>query len=51
MTLALNLCRTLGGPVPLAAANEMMNACRGLGIDDNDFVVAHRVYQRLGGQS
>jgi 3-hydroxyisobutyrate dehydrogenase-like beta-hydroxyacid dehydrogenase len=37
--------------VPLAAAaNEMMNACRGLGIDGNDFVVAHRVYRRLGGQ-
>jgi 3-hydroxyisobutyrate dehydrogenase-like beta-hydroxyacid dehydrogenase len=52
MMLALNLGRTLGSPVPLAAAaNEMMNACRGLGIDDNDFVVAHRVYRRLGGQS
>ncbi len=38
--------------VPLAAAaNEMMNACRGLGIDHNDFVVAHEVYRRLGGQS
>jgi 3-hydroxyisobutyrate dehydrogenase-like beta-hydroxyacid dehydrogenase len=52
MTLALNLGRTLGSPVPLAAAaNEMMNACRGLGIDDNDFVVAHQVYRRLGGQT
>lgn len=51
MMLALNLGRTLGSPVPLAAAaNEMMNACRGLGIDANDFVVAHRVYRRLGGQ-
>ena len=28
----------------------MMNACRGLGIDGNDFVVAHRVYRMLGGQ-
>jgi 3-hydroxyisobutyrate dehydrogenase-like beta-hydroxyacid dehydrogenase len=29
MMLALNLGRTLGSPVPLAAAaNEMMNACR-----------------------
>jgi len=38
--------------VPLAAAaNEMMNACRGLGIDRNDFVVAHQVYRRLGGQA
>ncbi len=51
MLLALNLGRGLGSPVPLAAAaNEMMNACRGLGIDGNDFVVAHQVYRRLGGQ-
>lgn len=51
MTLALTLGRTLGSPVPLAAAaNEIMNACRGLGIDANDFVVAHRVYRKLGGQ-
>ena len=51
MMLALNLGRTLGSPTPLAAAaNEMMNACRGLGIDHNDFVVAHQVYRRLGGQ-
>jgi 3-hydroxyisobutyrate dehydrogenase-like beta-hydroxyacid dehydrogenase len=52
MMLALNLGRRLGSPTPLAAAaNEMMNACRGLGIDANDFVVAHQVYRRLGGQS
>jgi 3-hydroxyisobutyrate dehydrogenase-like beta-hydroxyacid dehydrogenase len=52
MMLALNLGRKLGSPVPLAAAaNEMMNACRGLGIDGNDFVVAHQVYRRLGGQT
>jgi 3-hydroxyisobutyrate dehydrogenase-like beta-hydroxyacid dehydrogenase len=52
MMLALNLGRRLGSPVPLAAAaNEMMNACRGLGLDDNDFVVAHQVYRRLGGQT
>jgi 3-hydroxyisobutyrate dehydrogenase-like beta-hydroxyacid dehydrogenase len=51
MLLALNLGRTLGSPVPLAAAaNEMMNACRGLGIDANDFVVAHQVYRKLSGQ-
>ena len=51
MMLALNLGRTLGSPVPLAAAaNEMMNACRGLGLDHNDFVVAHQVYRKLGGQ-
>jgi len=52
MMLALDMGRKLGSPVPLAAAaNEMMNACRGLGIDANDFVVAHQVYRRLGGQS
>jgi 3-hydroxyisobutyrate dehydrogenase-like beta-hydroxyacid dehydrogenase len=51
MLLALEQGRKLGSPVPLAAAaNEMMNACRGLGIDGNDFVVAHEVYRRLGGQ-
>jgi 3-hydroxyisobutyrate dehydrogenase-like beta-hydroxyacid dehydrogenase len=51
MLLALDLGRTLGSPVPLAAAaNEMMNACRGLGIDHRDFVTAHEVYLRLGGQ-
>jgi len=50
MILALNLGRKLGSPTPLAAAaNEMMNACRGLGIDHNDFVVVHQVYRKLGG--
>ena len=50
MLLALDLGRTLGSPVPLAAAaNEMMNACRGLGIDHRDFITAHEVYRRLGG--
>jgi 3-hydroxyisobutyrate dehydrogenase-like beta-hydroxyacid dehydrogenase len=52
MLLALDLARKLGSPVPLAAAaNEMMNACRGLGIDHRDFVTAHEVYRRLGGQT
>ena len=52
MILALDLARKLGSPTPLAAsANEMMNACRGLGIDANDFVVAHRAYRMLGGQT
>lgn len=50
MILALDEGRRLGVPVPLAAAaNEMMNACRGLGLDHNDFVTAHEVYRRLGG--
>ena len=52
MLLVLEMARRLGSPTPLAAAtNEMMNACRGLGLDHNDFVVAHEVYRRLGGQS
>ena len=52
MLLVLDLGRKLGMPVPLAAAaNEMMNACRGLGIDHRDFVTAHEVYRRLGGMS
>ena len=52
MLLVLELGRKLGMPVPLAAAaNEMMNACRGLGLDRRDFVTAHEVYRRLGGMS
>jgi len=52
MLLALDLGRELGSPVPLAAAaNEIMNACRGLGIDHRDFVTAHQVYRVLGGQT
>jgi len=50
MMLVLDLARKLGSPAPLAAAaNEMMNACRGLGLDRRDFVTAHEVYRRLGG--
>lgn len=52
MLLVLDEGRKLGSPVPLAAAaNEMMNACRGLGIDHRDFVTAHEVYRTLGGMS
>ena len=52
MLLVLEQGRKLGSPVPLAAAaNEMMNACRGLGIDHRDFVTAHQVYRILGGMS
>ena len=52
MTLVLDLARTSGAATPLAAAaNEMMNACRGLGLDRHDFVIAHEVYRRLGGLS
>ena len=50
MLLALDLGRKSGVPVPLgAAANEMLNACRGLGIDHRDFVTVYEVYRRLGG--
>lgn len=50
MTLVLEQGRLLGLPLPLASsANDMMNACRGMGIDRNDFVVAHRAYRRMGG--
>jgi 3-hydroxyisobutyrate dehydrogenase-like beta-hydroxyacid dehydrogenase len=52
MLLALDLGRQLGVPVPLgAAANEMLNACRGLGLDHHDFVTVYEVYRRLGGMS
>jgi 3-hydroxyisobutyrate dehydrogenase-like beta-hydroxyacid dehydrogenase len=50
MLLALELGRTMGVPVPLgAAANEMLNACRGLGLEHHDFVAVYEVYRRLGG--
>ena len=52
MLLALELGRKMGVPVPLgAAANEMLNACRGLGLAHHDFVTVYEVYRRLGGLS
>jgi len=52
MTLVLELARKMSVPAPLAAAaNEMMNACRGLGLGHHDFVIAHEAYRRLGGMS
>jgi 3-hydroxyisobutyrate dehydrogenase-like beta-hydroxyacid dehydrogenase len=52
MTLVLDLARTISVPGPLAAAaNQMMNACRGMGLDHHDFVIAHEAYRRLGGMS
>ena len=52
MLLALDLGRKMGVPVPLgAAANEMLNACRGLGLSHHDFVTVYEVYRRLGGMS
>jgi 3-hydroxyisobutyrate dehydrogenase-like beta-hydroxyacid dehydrogenase len=50
LTLALDLGRRLGVPLPTAAAsNELLNACRGLGIGRDDFVVVYEVYRRLAG--
>jgi 3-hydroxyisobutyrate dehydrogenase-like beta-hydroxyacid dehydrogenase len=52
MLLALTIGRKMGIPVPLgAAANEMLNACRGLGLEHHDFVTVYEVYRRLGGMS
>jgi len=52
MLLALNNGRKMGVPVPLgAAANEMLNACRGLGLEHHDFVTVYEVYRKLGGMS
>jgi 3-hydroxyisobutyrate dehydrogenase-like beta-hydroxyacid dehydrogenase len=52
MLLALDLGRKMGVPIPLgAAANEMLNACRGLGLAHHDFVIVYEVYRRLGGMS
>ena len=52
MLLALDVGRKMGVPVLLgAAANEMLNACRGLGLAHHDFVAVYEVYRRLGGMS
>ena len=52
MLLALTLGRKMGVPVPLgAAANEMLNACRGLGLEHHDFVTVYEVYRKLGGMT
>ena len=50
LQLALELGRSLGVPLPQAAAsNELLNACRGLGIGHRDFIVVYDVYRRLAG--
>jgi 3-hydroxyisobutyrate dehydrogenase-like beta-hydroxyacid dehydrogenase len=50
--LALDLARRTGCAAPMiAAANELLNACRGMGIGEKDFVVVHEVYRRLGGMA
>jgi len=50
LMLALDLGRELGVPLPTTAVcNELLNACRGAGIDHHDFVVVYDVYRRLAG--
>jgi 3-hydroxyisobutyrate dehydrogenase-like beta-hydroxyacid dehydrogenase len=50
MILALELGRKLGVAMPMgAAANEMLNAARGMGLQDRDFVIVYEVYRALGG--
>ncbi|MGI9647218.1 MAG: NAD(P)-dependent oxidoreductase [Acidimicrobiia bacterium] len=52
MLLALEVARRQGSPAPLGAvANELLNACRGLGIDHRDFVTVFDVYHMLTGGS
>jgi 3-hydroxyisobutyrate dehydrogenase-like beta-hydroxyacid dehydrogenase len=52
MLLALDSGRKMGVPAPLGAtANEMLNACRGLGLAHHDFVAVYEVYRRMGGMS
>ena len=52
MVLALEVARRQGSPAPLAAvANELLNACRGLGIDHRDFVTVYDVYHLLSGMN
>lgn len=52
MVLALEVARRQGSPAPLGAvANELLNACRGLGLDQRDFVTVFDVYRMLGGMT
>jgi 3-hydroxyisobutyrate dehydrogenase-like beta-hydroxyacid dehydrogenase len=52
MILALEVARRQGSPAPLAAvANELLNACRGRGLDHRDFVTVFDIYHLLAGMS
>jgi 3-hydroxyisobutyrate dehydrogenase-like beta-hydroxyacid dehydrogenase len=52
LMLALDMGRRLGVPLPTAAAsNELLNACRGLDIGRDDFIVVYDVYRRLAGMT
>ncbi len=50
LLLVLELGRKLGVALPTcAAANELLNAARGMGLQDRDFAVVYEVYRALGG--
>ena len=50
LLLALELGRKLGVALPTTAvANEMLNAARAMGLQDQDFAVVYEVYRTLGG--
>jgi 3-hydroxyisobutyrate dehydrogenase-like beta-hydroxyacid dehydrogenase len=50
MLLALESGRAFGVPMPTtAAANELLSACRGLGVDKEDFAVIYHTLARLSG--
>jgi 3-hydroxyisobutyrate dehydrogenase-like beta-hydroxyacid dehydrogenase len=52
MLLALEVARRQGTPAPLAAvSNELLNACRGRGIEHRDFVTVFDIYHLLSGMS
>jgi 3-hydroxyisobutyrate dehydrogenase-like beta-hydroxyacid dehydrogenase len=52
LLLALEQGRKLGVALPTcAAANEMLNAARGMGLQDQDFAVVYEVYRALGGMA
>ncbi|MDQ3858715.1 MAG: NAD(P)-dependent oxidoreductase [Actinomycetota bacterium] len=52
MLLSLELARTLGAAAPIgAAANELLNSCRGVGLAERDFAIVYEVYRRLDGMA
>ena len=50
MLLALELGRQVNVPLPTtAAANEMLTAARGMGLQEQDFAVIFQVLARMSG--
>jgi 3-hydroxyisobutyrate dehydrogenase-like beta-hydroxyacid dehydrogenase len=50
MLLALELGRQVNVPLPAtAAANEMLTAARGMGLEEQDFAVVFQVLARMSG--